>query len=362
MANTMRVLHLPTNIASIPLHTVQGLSEIGVEAFGLIIKDNLLQSAEGLKVIDVTRSRQWSPLWFWTQIIKGYYFVKWILWADVIHWYFSSKMLPFGLDLKLIKVLNKPAVVEWLGSDIRIPEIEFADNPYYRKVFKNGYEYQTESYHRSRETQRRFVRAGFLPLTIPCMIQYLQKDLCPQFCKVGQRIMLTHLTPCYPNPEKRNPLVVHAPSAPVAKGTPAVLIAIEQLKKKYDFEFVLIQGMPRKKALEIVQAADIYLDQFIIGYYGMAAIEAMAFGKPVLCYLKPSLIHEVPPDLPIINANPDNLAEILEPLLQDGKLRQEIGERSRIYVEKYHDAVKWAYMLLDIYRELIEKKRRCHKC
>jgi hypothetical protein len=65
--------------------------------------------------------------------------------------------------------------------------------------------------------------------------------------------------------------------------------------------------------------------------------------------------------LPIINATQDNLADVLEPLLRDGELRHEIGKRSRVYVEKYHDAIKLAYRLVDIYQAVIEDKRdrRC---
>jgi hypothetical protein len=101
--------------------------------------------------------------------------------------------------------------------------------------------------------------------------------------------------------------------------------------------------------------ADIFLDQFIIGYYGMAALEAMAYGKPVLCYVKPSVLKEEPPNLPIVNANPDNLVEMLEPLLQDGRLRLVLGKQGRAHVEKYHDAVKLAYQLVEIYQEVIQE-------
>jgi glycosyltransferase involved in cell wall biosynthesis len=353
-----RVLHLPTNTASLPSHTVRGLRKIGVDARGLTIGNAIIQSAEELEIINI-KGQRWSPTWFWTKLTASYYVLKWIIWADVIHWYFDTRALPYGLDLKLIKFLNKPAVVEWLGSDIRIPEIEFADNQYYREAFHNGYEHQNESYHRSRQTQQRFAKSGFMPIATTGMTQYLQKDIFPNYYFVRQRLMLSDFTPFYPDPKKIKPLIVHAPSAPIAKGTPFVLNAINRLNKKYDFEFILLQGLPRKKALQIMQEADIFLDQFIGGHHGMATIEAMAYGKPVLCYTKPSLINEFPLDMPVVNANPDNLVEVLEPLLQDGKIRHEIGKLSRAYVEKYHDAIKLAHQLVDIYSEVIKNRRLC---
>ena len=356
--SSLRVLHLPTNTASIPSHTVHGLRGIGVDARGLVMRDLENQSAEGLKIMDPKNSRQWSPMWVRSLVRRFHYFVRWVSWADIVHWYFDSSILPFGLDLKMIKVLKKPAVVEWLGSDIRIPEIEFEDNPYYKAAFPNGYEYQSENYQRSRQTQKRFVKAGFVPVVIPCMIQYIQKDICPRFYKIWQPIRLDGFIPRCGDRRKRKPLIVHVTSAPVAKGTAAVLKAVDRLKKKYDFEFILIQGMIREKVLELIQQADIFLDQFVIGYYGMAALEAMGFGKPVLCYIKPSLLKEEAPDLPIVNANPENLVEPLEAILCDGRLRYEIGKRSRAYVEKYHDATKVAHQLVDIYQEVIKERRR----
>jgi glycosyltransferase involved in cell wall biosynthesis len=356
----VRVLHLPFNIASIPSHTVRGLRQIGVEAYGLMLGNALVQSADGLKVIEPV-SRRKVYRWIWRSFRWLYNYLKWVAWADVIHWYFGTPVLPWGLDLKYIKALGKPGVVEWLGSDIRIPEIEFEDNPYYKAAFYSGYEYQFESLQRSRQIQKKFAEAGFASIVPVCMLRYVQADICPRVYVVPQRIVLSDYNPAYPDPAVTRPLIVHAPTAPIAKGTPAVLKAIERLKTKYNFEFRLIHGMSRNEALQVVQRADIFLDQFVVGDHGMAALEAMAFGKPVVCYIKPSMIDKYPPDLPIINATQDNLADVLEPLLKDGELRHEIGKCSRAYVEKYHDAIRLAYRLVDIYQAVIEDKRdrRC---
>jgi len=82
--------------------------------------------------------------------------------------------------------------------------------------------------------------------------------------------------------------------------------------------------MPYQQANELLQKCDIFLDQFVLGAHGVAAIEAIAYGKPVLCYIKPSQINLYPPDLPIVNAN----------------------------VEKYHDATILSRELLTLYESL----------
>ena len=120
----------------------------------------------------------------------------------------------------------------------------------------------------------------------------------------------------------------------------------------------MIHGVEHSKVLEIVRDCDIMLDQFVLGAHGVAALEAMAFGKPTLCYIKPSFVGRYPNDLPIINANQENLTEVLAGLLEDGQKRYEIGCRSRAYVEKYHDAHKIARDLVVIYQDLLEKVRK----
>ena len=116
--------------------------------------------------------------------------------------------------------------------------------------------------------------------------------------------------------------------------------------------------MSRNEAIKWVQKADIFLDQFVIGDHGMAALEAMALGKPVVCYIKPSMSGKYPSDCPIVNASQDNLTEVLESLLTNGKRRCETGKESRAYVEKYHDAAALAHQLVEIYREMIAGKGR----
>ena len=92
-----------------------------------------------------------------------------------------------------------------------------------------------------------------------------------------------------------------------------------------------------------------FLDQFVLGGYGLAALEAMALAKPVVLYVKPSLLAQYPTDLPVINATQENLADVLASLLTDGSLRHATGLRSRAYVERHHDALAAARQLISIY-------------
>jgi glycosyltransferase involved in cell wall biosynthesis len=110
-------------------------------------------------------------------------------------------------------------------------------------------------------------------------------------------------------------------------------------------------------ALERDLVVEVFLDQFVLGDFGSASLEAMALGKPAVCYIKPTLAAQYPPDLPIVKATQETLTDVLEQLIANGKWRSELGRRGRAYVEKYHDAFQVTCKLKDIYQELLQKYR-----
>jgi len=249
--------------------------------------------------------------------------------------------------------------VQFWGSDIRIPEIASTDNPYSAHMYKLAKDsYSLGSRKRSIRAQSMFARYGFeCIIPSPELLPYVQQDLFPLVFRTEAGLILSEFHPKYPDTEQRRPVVAHMPSKPMVKGTQSVLHAIERLKIRYDFEFKLIHNVGHSEALAIVQDCDILLDQFVIGTIGLASLEAMAMGKPVLCYIKPSLVDKFPSDLPIVNANQENLAEVLEALLEDGQRRNRIGRLSRAYVEEYHDAHQLVRGLKTIYQKLLYLER-----
>lgn len=354
----MRVLHLPVNNGSRASHTVRVLRQIGVDAFGLIRTRTFGQSPDELKIIDLgsklgSRYSKRLLLFVWPWI---YNFLKYVRWADILHWYSGAMALPLGLDLAIVKHLGKPSIVEWQGAEIRIPEVEFADNPYYAVAVADGREYNRyENLQQSRRLQKRFRDAGFVCSAAPGMVQHIQKDIFPNYYILPRRLILSDYQPVFPQTDVKKPIVVHAPTAPISKGTPVVLRTIEQLKPHCNFEFRLIQGIPRSQVLQILKKADILLDQFVVGDFGSVSLEAMALGKPVVCYIKPTLAAQYPSDLPIVNATQETLPNVLEELINEPELRRNLGQRGRAYVEKNHNALEVAKKLKGIYEELLQR-------
>jgi glycosyltransferase involved in cell wall biosynthesis len=141
------------------------------------------------------------------------------------------------------------------------------------------------------------------------------------------------------------------PSSKSTKGTEAVLRAVDDAKKEIDFDFRLIHGVGRAEALVELSQCDVFLDQFVLGAYGLATVEAMALGKPTVCYIKDSIVGTYPEDLPVINANQDDLPTVLTRLLKSNEQLGEIGRRSRAYVERHHCCRRIARQLKGIYQQ-----------
>ncbi len=349
----MKVVHLPFNISSQVSTTVRAQRSLGTEARGLVRNISTIQDHAGIEVMDwVGRPNPAARLW------RG---VRWrwkmtraLAWADVIHWHWGGSTWK-GMDLRLAARFGKARLVEFWGDDVRDPARASRDNVFLARMYEQNPELAESQ---SRPTQWLFRRHGFeclLPGVELC--DYLEPGVFDGYYQTRQRVPLEDFTPAFPDPQTAQPLLVHAPSHKSRKGTEAVLSAVERLARTHRFDFKLLHNLPRSEALRTVAACDVFLDQFTIGAEGLAALEAMALGKPVVCFIKPSLRPRYPDSLPIVVADQNSLAETVAGLLADGQRRHDIGVRSRQYVEAYHDSRRLARELMDIYADLHSRQR-----
>jgi Glycosyl transferases group 1 len=336
---------------------VRAQQAIGLDARGIVLTHHVMRSDNGIRAIAAVEpgmSRTRTRLQLLRRLLQ---LISAVQWADVVHWHFDTRVVPHDLDLKVVAALGKARLVEFWGSDIRIPEIAVRDNPYLARLLAEPDAGYAISFAQSRTAQERFARHGFACLAPgPELPDYVQPDLFPAAYRSEAALDLDGFEPSYPDPTRQRPLIVHMPSHLAIKGTAAVLAAVERLKAGCDFDFRLVHNVPREEALKIVSECDILLDQFVIGSFGTAALEGMALGKPAVCFLKPSVMANLPPGVPYVNANPDNLAEVVGSLLADGIRRQEIGRSSRAYVEKHHDSKTVARQLAGVYSEMLDSR------
>ncbi|WHF46655.1 glycosyltransferase [Bacillus licheniformis] len=103
------------------------------------------------------------------------------------------------------------------------------------------------------------------------------------------------------------------------------------------------------------QKADLIIDQLHIGSYGLFAVESMAMGKPVICWISDFMKDHYPSELPLIRANPANITEVIESVLKNRDMLPEIGQKGRKYAEVHHDMVKNSKKTLAVYQSLLSE-------
>ena len=156
--------------------------------------------------------------------------------------------------------------------------------------------------------------------------------------------------------------VGHAPNHEHFKGTRHLVSAIERLQARgYPIELISVTGVANSEVIALFESCDVVADQFIAGFHGYTALEAMALGKPVLCYLRnPEAVID-PANCPIINCVPDTLEEALKACLDGDFDLTTLGRRSRSYVEHYYSLEAVATRLGKLYLETAEFPDRINR-
>ena len=252
-----------------------------------------------------------------------------------------------GVELALLRLSGRSIIVLPYGGDARLPSRTRAILPWniYSDVPPDG-----DGRPERRIVARRQAFARFANSMLGCAdivddlprvdgifrFPYDSRARGPTTCSQSDRVV-----------------VVHAPNHRHFKGTRFLIAAIDELRAEgIPLELDLVERVSNVDALRRYARADIAADQFLAGAYALFAIEAMALGKPVLCYLNDRFRpwHPGWDDSPIISTSPDTLVENLRRLAIDAELRESIGQAGPAYVERYHSLQAVGADLRNIYR------------
>jgi glycosyltransferase involved in cell wall biosynthesis len=255
---------------------------------------------------------------------------------DIFHFHFAHTLVPKKVNLPLLRAARKGIVFQFWGSDVRDKGPEAVEFLRRADVGILG----------------SFATLGRAP-NLPRGIRWPHWEVLPP------AIDLSDWTAVPPDAaeagEPVRPLrVVHAPSKRAVKGTEAVIAAVAEARGKgAAIELDLVEDVPHAEARARYEAADVIVDQLLIGWYGLFSIESMALGKPVICHVDRAAARRTGEafghDVPIIDATPDTLARVLGELAGDrGRLAQ-LGRASRSYVETVHERGAVVRHLLGIY-------------
>lgn len=138
----------------------------------------------------------------------------------------------------------------------------------------------------------------------------------------------------------RLPVVAHAPSN-VQKGSHLIDPVLQRLHDEGVVEYRRIQGVPFAEMPGIYQAADLVVEQFGAADYGTAACEAMAAGRVVVSRVHEDVRRHVRErtglELPIVEADPDTLEQVIRRLVADPERCRQVGAQGAEFAERVHD-------------------------
>ena len=336
----MRVLIAPIEIAGQMASTAKALRKVGIKAISCNYSYN--KNPFGY-TCDINLGPDEKRPILVRKIFQLFFICSAVFRFDVFHFNFGKTLLSKNRDLALLKRLGKKMVVEFWGDDVR------TDN--HRELGPNS-NLQKAGHHKIIKKLKRLGRDIDVALVADLELRAYVEPYFKKIEMVPQRIELEGYIPKYPDPAKKRPLIVHAPTQRTVKGTSYVIDAVEALKPEYPFDFRLIEGMKHAEARKLYKTADVVVDQLLIGTYGVFALESMALGKPVITYINDETKNSYPPSLPILSASQKTIQNVLERVIRSGKLRHDLGFQSRKYVEDYHDSIKVAERLRSIYQSL----------
>jgi glycosyltransferase involved in cell wall biosynthesis len=340
----MKVFHGPINIGGIADTLSLAERNLGVESLSYCLPAKYL----GFQSDHLIKDNGYRHLSARIELLKFLLTKAWEF--DVFHFYFGQSLTFNQLwDLPLLKSLGKSIFFYFHGCDIRNSKqvISRYDinackehwpmecNPFRRKTIENAVKY-----------------AKGIFVSTPDLLEFI-----PESKWLPQPINLNHYSQIRDDREDSDNIgkpiikIAHAPSNRKIKGTLYLERAIKRLQDdRLPVELMIIENVSHDEALAKLKLADIVIDQLLIGAYGTFAIEMMALGKPVVCYIRDNLRDIYPQDLPIISSTPATIESEIKKLIIYRESWSEIGQKGIEYVNRVHDSRIIAQKTIQAYR------------
>jgi glycosyltransferase involved in cell wall biosynthesis len=309
----LRVVHCPVNFAGIGWTNVQALRRKGIDA-RLVVFNTHQAHPEADENLHLPKSPAWRRQALQFRALAGL-----LPQTDVFHFYFGLTLVPKALQFPILKAARKKSVFHFVGSDIR------------------GRSRDELAYGRQADAQ--------------IVGSYDAARWIPEAEVVPPGIDLSGIEPVPPGAEGP-PRIAHAALSRSRKGTELVVAASAELGLELD----VIENVRHDEVGPRLAQADIVVDQLNSGWYGLFAIEAMAYGKPVVGFIHEEAAARTADAFgvgpPIVRTTRETLAGDLRRLAESPDERRATAAASRAYVERVHDADAMADRLIGIYSRL----------
>lgn len=224
------------------------------------------------------------------------------------------------------------------GSDIRTPSVHAQLEP--DSPFAGGAHPATEKLERQSIDNHDLARSSGCPIFVstPQLLDF-QPDATwlPVVIDPDPFRAAAHEPPL----DRERPVVLHAPSKRSMKGSEAIEPVLRALEAEGLIEYREVTGVPADQMAALYGSADIVLDEFVMGGYGVTACEAMAGGRLVLAHVsdrhRATVRAAAGSDLPVVEAGIADIGDVLRRILSDRETYRELAAQGPDFVHRLHD-------------------------
>jgi hypothetical protein len=337
VAEGLRILHAPVNVADQAGAVVRSLRRLGHDA-------ELWEYGSNRFSFPTDRSfeRSKDPATLWPAFLEA------IERFDVLHFHFARSLfprdwwaLPPYWDLPVYRMLGKKVFYTFHGSDIRIRRIHEQVNPW--SFFRHG-DIETDD---ERTEKAIAVCRTYADRLFVVAVDYLH--FVPDATLMPRVIDLAEW-PAQAPEQREIPTILHMPSHRGKKGTDIILRGLRKLESEgVRFDLRLVENVSHADARAAIESADIVVDNVLTGDYEVVSIETMSSSRVAVANVA-ATVREAFPEVPVVGATPDTFSEEMRSLIADLPRRRSLAERGRPFVARVHDSGVVARELLTHYR------------
>ena len=276
-------------------------------------------------------------------------------WAHRLRNHYSHVLLEQGLsacgwlngkhffnDLEMLRLADITVGLVFRGSEIRDPAGHAEREPF------SPYRDPTDPLTKRLQAYVAVQHEHLAEFDGPVFVTTLDLlDDVPRATWLPQVLDLGRWRPGNPVLERARPIVLHAPSKEQVKGSAWVDAACEPLAEAGHIEYRRLSGVPFSQMPEMIASADIVIDQMALGSYGVLALQALATERLVIGHVSERVRARVGTRLPIMQADPPQLRQVLEQVLADRSSAAAVAATGREYVTTFHSGEHSAQRLLE---------------
>jgi hypothetical protein len=236
----------------------------------------------------------------------------------------------------------------WHGSDIRIPSRHAQSEP--DSPFGPGGDYpqkSTDILERNARERMQLVEETAYPVFVstPGLLGVPRAQWLPVVVEMARWKSSTPLL------DRSVPIVAYVPSNSPMKGDASIDTQLARLDADGLISYRRLQDIPSSEMPAVYGAADIVLDQFRLGDYGVTACEAMAAGRIVIGHVSDDVRERVRVrtglELPIVESRIAAVSETVRTIVENPGLWRDRGAAGVAFTEAVHNGRASALALAD---------------